>query len=66
MKKNYLLIILFAPLCAFTQFTLYSDFYIASNTELHITAPTTTFESGSFLTGHGPSGGVVSFASNSQ
>ena len=66
MKKNYLLIILFAPLCAFTQFTLYSDFYIASNTELHITAPTATFESGSFLTGHGPSGGVVSFASNSQ
>tara|TARA_B110000093_G_scaffold74170_1_gene80640 strand:- start:63 stop:1037 length:975 start_codon:yes stop_codon:yes gene_type:complete len=66
MKKNYLLIILFAPLYAFSQFTLYSDFYIASNTELHITAPKTTFQTGSFITAHGPSGGLVSFASNSQ
>ncbi len=66
MKKNYLLIILFAPLYAFTQFTLYSDFSTSGGTELHISAPLTTFDSGSFLTAHGPSGGVVSFASNSQ
>jgi gliding motility-associated-like protein len=47
------------------QFHLQSDFYIASNTELHIRAPLTTFDSGSFLTEHGAGGGVVSFAANS-
>lgn len=66
MKKNYLLIILFTPLYTIAQFSLHSNFYIAPDTELHIKAPITTFETGSFITEHGPSGGVVSFASNSQ
>jgi len=42
MKKNYTLLFLL-PIVGFAQFNLYSDFYIASGTELHITAPTTTF-----------------------
>lgn len=50
---------------SFAQFNLYSDFYIAPATELHITAPTTAFVSGSFVTDHGSEGGIVSFASNS-
>jgi len=58
-------IFIFSFYTTFAQFYLHSDFYIAPDTELHITAPTTTFVSGSFVTDHGPNGGVVSFASNS-
>ena len=65
MKKNYIFIFLL-PIFGFAQFHLYSNFYIASGTELHITAPSTTFESASFITNHGAEGGVVSFAANSQ
>ncbi len=65
MKKIITIGIGFVPIFLSAQFHLQSDFYIASNTELHITAPSTTFDSGSFLTEHGAQGGVVSFASNS-
>jgi len=58
-------LLLYFPLFCYTQFNLYSDFYVAPNTELHITAPTTTFADGKFLTDHGTEGGIVSFASNS-
>jgi gliding motility-associated-like protein len=64
MKYNYSFFVLI-PLFSLAQFNLYSDFYIAPETELHITAPITTFTSGNFLTDHGPDGGVVSFASTS-
>ena len=64
MKYNYSFFVLI-PLFSLAQFNLYSDFYIAPDTELHITAPITTFTSGNFLTDHGPDGGVVSFASTS-
>lgn len=64
MKYNYSFFVLI-PIFSLAQFNLYSDFYIAPDTELHITAPITTFTSGNFLTDHGPDGGVVSFASNS-
>ena len=64
MKYNYSFFVLI-PLFSLAQFNLYSDFYIAPDTELHITAPITTFTSGNFLTHHGPDGGVVSFASTS-
>ncbi|MDB2342785.1 gliding motility-associated C-terminal domain-containing protein [Flavobacteriaceae bacterium] len=65
MKYNYSFFVLI-PIFSLAQFNLYSDFYIAPDTELHITAPITTFTSGNFLTDHGPDGGVVSFASNSS
>lgn len=64
MKYNYSFFVLI-PIFSLAQFNLYSDFYIAPDTELHITAPITTFTSGNFLTDHGPDGAVVSFASNS-
>ena len=64
--KPPILFISFFPLLGLSQFHLYSDFYIAPDTELHITAPTTTLMNGSFLTDHGSAGGVVSFSSQSQ
>ena len=64
MKYNYSFFVLIL-IFSLAQLNLYSDFYIAPDTELHITAPITTFTSGNFLTDHGPDGGVVSFASNS-
>ena len=39
-------IFIFSFYTTFAQFYLHSDFYIAPDTELHITAPTTTFVSG--------------------
>ena len=66
MKKRTTISIGFLPFLLSAQFHLQSDFYIATNTELHITAPTTTFDSGSFLTEHGSEGGVVSFAPHSN
>lgn len=66
MKHLFSIFLLNVPFFGISQFNLYSDFYIASGTEFHIASSLTSFVSGSIFTEHGISGGVVSFAANSN